>query len=245
MQAQEPSKGDPSVPLQQQIDALREGQARLQQQLDEIKGLLKAQSTRAETPVSAPAPSVTSVNVFGEPFRGEAKARVAIMEYSDFDCSFCARYATEIYPKIHAQYVKTGRVKYFFRDWPSSEHANALQKARLARCAGEQGQFWEAHDLLFAEQKTLNPNDLAPLIQRLGLDGPKFMACASSEAYSEVLKRSAATALRMRLRGTPAFLVGELSEDGSVLRVSKIFFGGESLEAFQQLLDGLLTPAKH
>lgn len=240
----------PGIPLagqtptvQEQLDALREGQARLERELAELKLLLKERPQRVETAAAPAPPSVPTLSIFGEPFKGADGARVAILEYSDFDCTFCAKYVQEIYPKLQSDYVKTGKVRYYFRDWPSSEHPRALQKAALARCAGEQGQFWEAHDFLFAEQKGFDPNDLAPMIQKLGLDGPSFMACASSGRYAELLRRSGATAERMRLRGTPAFLVGRISEDGRLLEVEKIFFGAESFQAFKTLLDDLLAGA--
>jgi protein-disulfide isomerase len=229
--------------LQQQVDALREGQRRLESELAEIKALLRERGGRSEVPIAGKPPSDLTVNVYGEPFKGQSKARVAIMEYSDFDCSFCAKYATEIYPKIEAAYVKSGQVKYFFRDLPMQEHPTAFLKANIARCAGEQDRFWEAHDLLFKEQKTLSGNELSRLIQTLGLEGSSFTNCVGSEKYGAIIRRSAQSAERMKIRGTPAFLVGKLNEDGSMLQVTKVFFGAESFEAFKKVLDEVLAPA--
>ena len=124
--------------LQAQIDSLREGQEKLQKELEELKVLLEERAARVDTPVAARPQEAITLNVFGEPFKGSAGARVAILEYSDFDCSFCAKYATEIYPLIDHAYIQSGQVKYYFRDLPGPEHLNALFKARVARCAGEQ-----------------------------------------------------------------------------------------------------------
>lgn len=234
----------PAPALQQQIDELRQKQERIQKDLDEIKALLKERSGRVDTPSAHQPPSRVLENVYGEPFRGSAAARVAIMEFSDFDCSFCARYATTILPKIDADYIKTGKVKYFFRDLPmEKEHANALFKARMARCAGEQDKFWEMHDRLFAEQKPYSDMDLAAIVHGIGLDAARFSVCINSERYTDVIQRSAAIAQRKGITGTPAFLIGTLSEDGRLLTADHVFFGAESYEAFKKVLDGLLSPA--
>ncbi|GLH74773.1 thioredoxin [Geothrix limicola] len=227
--------------LQAQIDALREGQAKLQRDLDELKALLKERSTRVESPATAKPQEILTLNVHGEPFKGSPLARVAILEYSDFDCSFCAKYASEIYPLIDHAYVQGGKVKYFFRDMPSPEHPNALFKARVARCAGEQDKFWEAHDQLFKDQRPFDGEGLARFRQSLGLEEAPFTACINSNRYLDAIQRSAMGASRMQIRGTPAFLIGTLSEDGNILTAKKVFLGAESYEAFRAALEELLT----
>lgn len=229
--------------LQAQINQLRAGQDRLLAELKEIKALLQERSAKMETPVARRAPDLLTVNVFGEPFKGSPAARVAILEYSDFDCSYCAKYATEIYPLIDHAYLKAGTVKYFFRDYPGPEHPGAPFKAKVARCAGDQDRFWEAHDLLFRNQKPLDGPGMAQFTHQLGLEESRFQACLTSNRYIEAIQRSADSAQRMRLNGTPAFLIGTLSEDGSLLQATKVFLGAESYQAFRDALDGLLKPA--
>ncbi len=233
----------PASSLQTQIDELSKSQAQIQKELEEIKALLKAQAGRVETPAARPQ-EVFTVNVFGEPFKGDPAARVAILEYSDFDCSYCAKYATEIYPLIDHAYIKGGKVKYFFRDLPMPEHPSALFKARLARCAGDQERFWEAHDRLFRDQKPFDAAVMTQFIQELKLDEAAFKACISSDRYIAAIQRSSNGAARMRINGTPAFIIGTLGQDGSVLQATKVFLGAESFEAFRAVLDDLLRPAE-
>lgn len=237
------AKAAPSRSLQAQIEDLRRGQEQIQKELAELKALLMERSAKAEAPAAKMPPPMVSLNVHGEPFRGSAAARVAILEYSDFDCTYCARYAKEIYPLIDHAYVQSGKVKYFFRDLPSPEHPNALFKARVARCAGEQDHYWEAHDRLFQDQKPFDGPGLTRFTKEVGLDEPAFQACISSDRHLEAIQRSAGLASNMRINGTPAFLIGVLSDDGSVIRASKIFLGAESFEAFRSVLDELLKPA--
>jgi len=169
---------------------------------------------------------------------------VAILEFSDFDCSYCAKYATEIYPLLDHAYIQAGKVKYFFRDLPGPEHPNALFKARVARCAGDQDKFWEAHDRLFKDQSPFDGPGLVSFGEALGLDRVAFNGCITSDRHLEAIGRSALGATRMRINGTPAFLIGPLSEDGSVLRATKVFLGAESFQAFRTVLDDLLKPAE-
>jgi protein-disulfide isomerase len=236
----QPAAKPTSATLQAQINALREGQEKLQKDLDELKALIKERPGRAETTAMPKPLDLITVNVTGEPFKGSALARVAILEYSDFDCSFCATYATQIYPLLDHAYVQAGKVKYFYRDMPGKDHLNALFKARVARCAGDQDKFWEAHDLLFKDQRPFDAPSLAQFAKTLGLDAPSFNACISSDRYLDAINRSAMTAARMRIQGTPAFVIGTLSEDGNVLSATKVVMGAESFEAFRKILDDLL-----
>ncbi|NWJ42092.1 MAG: thioredoxin domain-containing protein [Geothrix sp.] len=239
-QAAPPRRKPAAPPLQSQIDALREGQEKLQRDLDELKALLKAQPARMESPAIPKPQDLITLNVGGEPFKGSALARVAILEYSDFDCSYCAKYATEVYPLLDHLYIQGGKVKYFFRDMPGQDHLNALFKARVARCAGDQDRFWEAHDLLFKDQRPFDAPGLARFAESLGLDGAQFNACVASDRHLDAINRSAMGAARLRLRGTPAFLIGMLSEDGTILRATRVIMGGDSLDAFRTVLDDML-----
>lgn len=238
----------PSVPasppaqdsIQKQLDELKAGQQRLFMEVEAIKKLLEERTARTNLGGPPGAPNVASANITGEPFRGTNSAKIAIIEYSDFDCSFCGRYARNVFPKIDADYVTTGKVRYFFRDLPEPNETNAWFKARVARCAGDEGKFWEMHDLLFATQSA-TPRDVLALASTLGLDAAKLNQCLSTEKYLVNIQRSAAGAKRMGLYGTPAFLIGTVSDDGDFVRVKKVLVGAERYEDFKKVLDELLA----
>ena len=228
--------------LQKQIDQLQAGQQRLLKELQDIKALLAVRDGRAEVGARPPAAGVIRLNVLGEPFRGDARARVAIVEYSDFDCSHCAKYATAIYPLLDRDYLQTRRIKYFFRDLPAPGVPVSLQKARVARCAGEQGKYWEMHDQLF-RKLSASPADQEPnaLAKSLGLDLEKYSACLTSDRYLDAIQRNTVGARRMGITGTPAFLIGTVSEDGNFFQAAKQLLGGEKLTDFTVVLDELLA----
>lgn len=226
--------------LQQEIDDLKQSQQQILKELEEIKKLLQAR--QEPVPASEPQrPQAITLNIHGEPFRGESQARLAIIEYSDFECPFCGKYVRETYPKIDENYIKTGKIKYLFRDLPLPIHPNAMQAARAARCAGEQGKFWEMHDRLFANQSALGAVDLQQHAVAIGLDSAKFVECLAQRRYEENIRRSMTGAERMGVDGTPAFLIGVVSPNGDVVRVSKALFGAEPYETFKATLDALLA----
>lgn len=227
--------------VQQQLEELKAGQQRILKELEQLKRRLDSKDSRTDFLAKPAPPKIIPMNVQGEPFRGASQARVGMVEYSDFACSFCAEYVRNVYPRIEADYIKTGKIKYFFRDFPEPEHTNALTAAQAARCAGEQGKFWEMHDLLFAAPQAPNASELGTYAQALDLDTGKFQACLATGRWLEAIRRSAAGATRLGIYGTPAFLLGTLSEDGNVVRTSKVLVGDASFEAIKAALDELLA----
>lgn len=86
--------------------------------------------------------------------KGDKNAPITIVEYSDFECPYCERFVSDAYKQLDEKYIKTGKVKLVFKDFPLSFHPQAPKAAEAARCAGEQGKFWEMHDKLFELQAT-------------------------------------------------------------------------------------------
>jgi hypothetical protein len=144
--------------LQKEIEALKEGQIAIQQELQEIKSLLRARQ--------APQLAETQEVVFSiddDPFRGDRSAKLTLIEFSDYQCPFCARHFREILPQIEREYIKSGKVKYVFRHFPiESIHKEAFKAAEAANCAGEQGKYWEMHAQRFAQRIGIPKHFLRP-----------------------------------------------------------------------------------
>ncbi len=221
--------------LQQQVEELKVVQGQLVEEIQELKRLV--QESNPIHPVAAipEAPAVISQNIRGEPFRGSSEARVAILEYSDFNCSFCNRFATNVYPHLERDFIRTGKVKYLFRDLPDKLDPDSLIKAQAARCAGEQDRFWEAHDHFFTDPTPLlkNPGATEQFARALHLDVGKVQQCLQSGRYAGPIARVAADAKRFGLHGTPSFLIGRLSENGEVIWATKIVHGADSYGDFR------------
>src|SRR5581483_12259883 len=110
-----------------------------------------------------------------------AGARLAIVEFSDFECPFCGKYARDVFPLVRDQLVESGRVDYVFRNFPLEKiHHNALQASQRAECAGAQRKYWEMHDRIFARQPNILMSSLADEARALELDVPAFLSCTSA-----------------------------------------------------------------
>jgi protein-disulfide isomerase len=234
-------KSNTAATLQQQIDELKAGQQQILKEVQEIKKILQSFQEAA----SQQTPQEINLPVSGEPFKGSPSARVAIIEYSDYQCPFCGEYSREVFPRLDSDYVKSGKVRYYFRDLPLSSHPQAVPAALASRCAGEQGKFWEMHERLFANQNALGIEALKQHAAALGLDATRFNECLSSGKYRNAVARSMASAERMRIDGTPAFLIGVLDANGEVVKVNQVLLGAKAYEEFKSVLDGALAaPAK-
>lgn len=125
-------------------------------------------------------------------------------------------------------------------DFPLAMHKNAFKASEAGLCAGDQGKFWEMHDRLFANQQTLNPEDLIKHAEALGLDAAKFKECLDSGKHAADIKKVMAEGAKAGITGTPAFLLGFVQPDGKVKAVKKIS-GAQPYNAFKDAIDGLLS----
>jgi protein-disulfide isomerase len=218
--------------LRTDVRALQAEQQQIISRLDELKQLLQANGQ----PVSPQPPS--TLDIRGENFRGDSAARVAIIEYADFECPYCGEHERQVFPQILSDYIETGKVKYFYRDLPLPGHARALPAARAARCAGEQGKYWEFHDSLFAKQNALSVPALLDRAETLGLDTAKFTDCQSSEKYTADIQRNLSDAQKFGIDGTPTFFIGTI--EGDVVNIKNGIKGSSPFEVFKTDLDALL-----
>jgi len=222
-----------------EIKALAQQQQQILNSLNDIKQLLAA--TMRPNPQPPEPPSALSTQ--DETFRGASAATVAIVEYADFECPYCGQYEHEVYPQISKDYIQTGKVKYFYRDMPLPMHPHSMIASRAARCAGEQGKFWEMHDSLFAKQNLLRDVDMPSRAQELGLDAVKFSECLSSDRYTDELKRSANEGQKMGVDGTPGFFIGTAGPDGKITNL-KMILGMRPYDAFKSAIEDSLAVKK-
>jgi protein-disulfide isomerase len=112
-------------------------------------------------------------------------------------------------PQLTQEYIKTGKLRYVFRDLPIEQiHPHAFKAAEAANCANEQGKFWEMHKRLFENMRSLAPSQLAGHAQAVGLDAQKFAQCLDSNKYAAEVRKDIFDAERAKLEGTPNFVIG-------------------------------------
>ena len=147
--------------------------------------------------------------------KGDGTAPVTIVEFSDFQCPYCARFAANTISQIDENYIKNGKVKVVYRDFPLDSHKNAVPAALAAQCAGEQGKFWEMHDVIFEKQSEWDESAEAAekfknYSKQLGLDVKKFNACFDSKKYEDEIQKDLIDGVAAGIQGTPgSFLNGK------------------------------------
>jgi len=231
------------IDLQTEIAALKAGQEAMQKDLAEIKTLLQ-QGARA-----APAEPVFReqvVSIGNAPFKGEAKATVTLIEFSDYQCPFCGRHYKQVMPKIVSDYVDTGKLKYVMFENPiSSLHENAYNASLAALCAGDQGKYWEMHSIMFDNQKALEVDKLKSYAATIGLKAAEFDTCLDSKKYEKQVNSDLAIATSLGVEGTPGFVIGLTDpKDPAKATVSVYIKGAQSFDKFKGNIDKLLEPAK-
>ena len=145
--------------------------------------------------------------------RGDAGAPITIVEFSDFQCPFCER----SYPVIKELLAKyQGQVKLAYRDFPLRQiHPQAQSAAEAARCAGEQGKFWQYHDRLFENQNQLNGIALLQHAVALELDQKQFDGCLASGKFREQIEQDFQDGNLLGVNGTPAFFINGVVVSGA------------------------------
>jgi len=171
---------------------------------------------------------------------GDPAARVAIVEFSDFECPFCAGFTRDIWPTLKARYIDSGKAVLAFRHFPLPPHPGAYRKAQAAECAGRQGRFWAMHDVLFADPRSSGEH-FEKQVADLGLNGNEFERCISGESKAKV-DSDLASAKSLSINGTPMFFMGIRDVNGNV-RVSDGLFGSKSADEFSKIMDKLVKKA--
>ena len=148
-----------------------------------------------------------------DPSIGNPKAKVTIVEFSDFQCPFCLRVAPTL-KKIRAAYGD--KVRVVWKDFPLTQiHPQAFKAGEAGQCAAEQGKFWEYHDQLFENQQALLPDDLKKYAAAVGLDTGRFNSCLDTSKRAEVVRDGVAQGTRLGINSTPTVFVNGRRVDGA------------------------------
>ncbi len=138
---------------------------------------------------------------------GDARAKITVIEYADFQCPFCGKFYSEAEKSIREKYVPEGKVRFVYRDYAFLGE-ESTKAAEAARCANDQGKFWEYHDYLFTHQNGenkgafSNPN-LESFAKEVGLEASAFHECLSSEKYAGAVTLSTQNGTKAGVQGTP------------------------------------------
>lgn len=169
----------------------------------------------------------TKVTPEGYFYMGEDNAPVTIHEFAAYSCGFCGRFYKNTLPKIIDKYVKTGKVKFVFRDYPLGSRDLAV----VARCAGEQSKFWEMHNLLFdksSEWKAAEDQSsfFRNVAKEFDLDLEKYNSCVESGKFDEAIDADRDEGIEAGVTGVPGFLIND-----------EILRGAQPFSAFEEMVE--------
>lgn len=159
--------------------------------------------------------------------KGDDAAPVTLVEFGDYQCPGCGSFALSVKPQIEATLVASGQVKFVFYDFPLiSIHANAFLAARAARCADDQGKYWEYHETLFRNQArwssaSMPSSAFEQYASDVGVDVGPFKSCLNSDKHADVVTANMQLGQRMGVNGTPSIF---LNANGTTRRLNNYDF---------------------
>lgn len=168
--------------------------------------------------------------------RGDTAAPIRIVEISDFECPYCARFQRESARALDSLYVATGKARWLWISFPNSTHPRAWPAIEAAFCAGAAGRFWEMHDILFERReewtRAEDPNAaFTGYAREAGVDAASFADCLRNDQTAPLQLADYESALRSGITSTPFFVVG----DSVAIR------GAVSTDRFRSAVDSVLA----
>src|SRR2546421_12444841 len=199
-------------------------------------------TTRSDTATVSPAAAAPrdsdAVKADLARIQGSPTAPIWVIEVSDFQCPFCKQWHDQTYTAFRDQYVKTGKVRLAYVNFPLASHVYAWPAAESAMCAGAQGKFWPMHDALFGTQARWEAMSTPMAVfdsraQANGLDMTRWRDCVSSGKMRPLIEADHDRAARAGANATPSFMIGD-----------KILTGAQPLPELQRVIDSALVKAK-
>ena len=209
-------------PLAEMQDRIREFLT--DRQIREARGeYLAGLRAQAVVEILLEAPRVHLEITPAEPAKGPTDAPIVLVEYSDYECPFCARAQASVQQVLQTYGDK---IRHVYRDFPLAMHSNANRAAQAGQCASEQGQFWEFHDVLFENFRALGSENLQGYATELGLDLALFNSCLESGRHADGVNADLASGQANGVSGTPAFFIN-----------GRLLSGAQPFGAFKKIID--------
>jgi protein-disulfide isomerase len=199
-------------------------------------------TVRTETTTVVPASAVPAdsdgVKADLARIQGSSTAPIWVIEVSDFQCPFCKQWHDETYRKLRDEFVRTGKIRLAYINFPLNQHVNAWPAAETAMCAGAQGKFWEMHDALFVNQKKWEqlPSPALffdSLARGTGINVPRWQQCVQSGKMKPWIQADYDRAQAAGAASTPTFIIGD-----------RMLTGAQPIEIFRSAIDSALAKAK-
>jgi protein-disulfide isomerase len=208
------------------------------EELKEIRKVLEKIEKQGGRAAPAPSKPVTaSFSIKGKHTLGAEDAPVTVVEFADYQCPFCLRFAKTTFPLLKQKYIDTGKVRWVALNLPLAFHKDATKAAQAAHCAGEQGKFWEMREALFMNPRKLNVEFLPAHAATIPVDLQAFNECLQSDRHLDEIAQDAKDANAVRLTGTPSFIIGETASNEIT---GQVVIGAQPVNVFDSAIGKVL-----
>jgi protein-disulfide isomerase len=168
---------------------------------------------------------------------GDPNAPVVMVNFSDYQCSYCRNFFLYTEPYIIENYIATGKVYFIFRPFVIYSGGDSGRAAQASYCAGDQGKFWEMHDIIYSNFSASNSGGystdrLITMAELINLDVEKFKDCLKGDVYANRIEEDRTVAIEKGASGTPTFFIND-----------QIIVGNEAIAKFIQTIDSELAKA--
>ena len=208
------------------------GTVMLERMLEQHPALPSEQQARTNPALTSP------LLLNGEPALGDPNSPLTIVEFSDFECSFCRRFHEQVMPQLKRDYIDTGLVRFVHKDLPLPFHPHALPAAAAARCAGEQNRYWELYSILFKRQNCLGCKGVLAIAAEEELNTSQLQACMERKATLAVINANRSEASLHNISATPTFVIGPTNINETL--DGRVIEGALPWNTFQTIIDTAL-----
>ncbi|MDH5751165.1 MAG: DsbA family protein [Deltaproteobacteria bacterium] len=218
----------------------QQGQAILAELKQVRQAIDDLQAPSEERRPQAPNDEPVSISLLNRPVLGNPRAPLTLVEFTDYQCPFCARFHSQTLPQIKKNYIDTGKLRLVVMDLPLTRiHPMAFKAAQGTLCAAEQGKFFQMSDALFQVSNKLDLQAITAAALKVGLDGKDFSDCINSERHNDRVEESLKLAVSKGFSGTPSFLLGTSGEN-QVQQAQKLI-GAQPYSVFEKAIEAALA----
>lgn len=212
----------------------------LQEELQAVKARLDAVEGRLQ---ENPQTARFNVDFGDDPRLGSDTAHIGIVEFSDYQCPFCQRFQTQVFPQLKKEYIDTGKVAFVFKDFPLPSHAHSRSAAVAANCADQQDDYFAYQKALFDDQRSFGHSHYLDLAKQQQLDTEKFSACLADKQQVKEIEQDLSYGSSLGVNGTPTFFIGQIDHADRIVN-ARVIPGALPLRVFRQLIDAMLANAE-
>lgn len=200
-------------------------------------------------PNRPPRPHVETVTgiitTLPERARRRGTGKVALIEFSDFECPFCGRFAHDNWSRLKRDFIDNGHVTYAVREMPLlGTHPHAGRAAVASVCAARFDKYWPMYESLFAHQNALTDTDLRSYAIGTGIDGGRFGECVADRKSTDEVLKDRSEAMRLRIASTPTFVVGALGADGHTVTLLRRINGSIPYDEMKAAVNEVIRAVK-